>query len=212
MTSTAYRQSSEARPDALKIDPENRLLWRVPVRRLEAEIVRDAMLAVAGTLDLSMHGEPVGTETKSSGEIVPKEDTKGGRRSIYQLVRRSAPQTILNAFGAPAMEINCTRRSPYTSVTQALALMNGEFVGSHAEHFARRVLKYAPANDRAALEHAFRLALARSPASSELDMLLTFLERQALHYMNVDPETRRLRIYADLCQTLLSSNEFMYVD
>jgi hypothetical protein len=212
LTSTVYRQESAARQDGLAMDPENKLLWRMPPRRLEAEIVRDAVLEAAGTLDYKMFGEPVETHTKPSGEVVPVDDTCGGRRSVYQLVRRSLPQSFLNAFDAPVMEINCTRRVTSTSATQALALMNSEFITAQAGHFAKRVLKESPGSDENRVRYAFRIALARTPAGSEMDRLLTFLEKQAGRYTDVNPSTRTERAYTDLCQALLSTNEFIYID
>ena len=215
MASTVYRQRSQAHAEGLAIDPDNKLLWRMNPRRLEAEIVRDSMLAVSGTLDPKMYGQPVKTETKATGEIVPEGDAIGGRRSIYQIVRRSAPQSLLEVFDAPIIEVNCPERSTSTTASQALALMNSEFVGSQAELFARRVLKEAPPFspvDADTVEYAFRLALSREPISGERQMLLAFLEQQVEQHAELSGEAKVLRIYANLCQSLLNTNEFVYVD
>jgi hypothetical protein len=216
VTSSTYRQASTARPEGVAKDPENQWLWRMPPRRLEAEAVRDAVLAVAGTLDGNMYGEPVSTETKKSGEVSPVAEGKGGRRSIYQIVRRSAPQNFLNAFDAPVMEINCVRRVRSTSATQALALMNGDFVTAQAEHFAKRVLEKAPVEaDRgykATVRYAFRLAFGREPAADELDTSASFLHRQEKHYSNLNASEQQLRAVSDMCQSLISANEFIYLD
>ena len=211
LMSSAYRQSATARADGLLADPENRLLWRMPPRRLEAESVRDAVLAVSGHNDPKMFGEPVRTLTKPSGEVAPERETGPGRRSIYQLVRRSAPQSLLNAFDAPVMEVNCARRVTTTSATQALALMNGEFVTAQAGHFARRVLEQ-PGEDRGQIRYAFRLAFSRDPNPEELDRLLTFIRAQEVFYRDEPEAGRRWRVYADLCQALLGANEFIYLD
>ena len=216
VTSSVYRQASAARPDALAKDPENQWLWRMSPRRLQAESVRDAVLAVAGTLDQTMYGEPVATETKKSGEVSPAGEREKGRRSIYQIVRRSAPQNFLNAFDAPVMEINCIRRSRSTSATQALALMNGDFVTAQAEHFAKRVLKEstAEADGRytGTMRRAFRLAFGREPVPDELDNSASFLHRQSAHYSDLNSSERSLRALSDLCQVLVSANEFIYLD
>ena len=93
--------------------------------------------------------------------------------------------------------------------------MNGEFMAAQAEHFARRVLRERPPAamaDSSSIEHAFRLAFARNPSAHEKDMLMTFVERQAQRYAAAGAETRRLRAYANLCQSLLSANEFIYID
>ena len=111
------------------------------------------------------------------------------------------------------MEVNCTRRAAYNSASQALTLMNGEFIAAQAGNFARRVLRERPpAADSSSIEHAFRLAFARNPSVREKDLLMTFVERQAQRYASADAETRRLRAYANLCQSLLSANEFIYID
>jgi len=209
--SAAYRQSAAARLEGLAADPENLLLWRMSPRRLEAEAVRDAILAVAGQLDERMYGESVKTETKPSGEVAPVGDEGPGRRSLYHVVRRSAPQSLLNAFDAPVMEVNCSRRAVSTTATQALALMNGDFVTAQARHFARRVLA-ARADDAEAAREAFRLALGREPTGAEADSLFTFLRRQAAHYAGEAESARRHMVFADLCQALLGANEFLYID
>jgi hypothetical protein len=216
VTSTVYRQSSVARREGIESDPENRWLWRMTPRRLEAEAVRDSILAAAGTLDERMFGEPVPSETRKSGEVVVRGETQQGRRTIYQLVRRSAPPDFVNAFDAPVMEINCIRRARSTSATQALALMNSEFISAQAEHFARRVLSETgvagSTGDGPRVRQAFRIALARAAEPEEADLLASFVERQRLHYKDRPAEEQRLRAYADLCQVLLGMNEFVYLD
>lgn len=160
-------------------------------RRLEAEAYRDAVLSVSGSLDETGYGPPVESETKTSGEIGAKSET---RRSIYLEVRRSAPQTLLNVFSAPVMEVNCARRDSYDSASQALTLFNSQFIAAQAERFAARVR--AEVSDNTA-QHAFRLAFARPPTPREADHLATFLASNSLQ---------------SLCHALLASNEFVYID
>jgi mono/diheme cytochrome c family protein len=210
--SAAYRQSASSRADGLAKDADNKLLWRMSPRRLEAESVRDAILTAAGRLDATMFGEPVRTVTKPSGEVVPEKEIEDpGRRTVYQLVRRSAPQSLLNAFDAPVMEINCARRVATTSATQSLAMMNGEFVTVQAGHFAKRLLSVA-GEDSERIRQAFRIALGRDPSATEADRLLTFLRTQAAFYTELPEAERRQRVYSDLCQALLGANEFISVD
>jgi hypothetical protein len=163
-----------------------------------------------------MYGEPVLTETKKSGEVSSSEELKNGRRSIYQIVRRSAPQNFLNTFDAPVMEINCIRRGRSTSATQALALMNGDFVTAQAEHFAKRVLAKVPAEAdgvyTSQVRYAFRLALGREPTADELDMSASFLNRQRKHYSELSSNDQVLRALADLSHVLMGGNEFIYLD
>jgi hypothetical protein len=90
--------------------------------------------------------------------------------------------------------------------------MNSEFITAQAGHFARRVLRESPGSDENRVRYAFRLALARTPTGSELDRLLTFLQKQAGRYIDMNAFTRSERVYTDLCQALLSANEFIYID
>jgi len=212
VTSAAYRQQSALRPDAAAKDPENRLLWRQRPRRLEAEAVRDAVLYVSGSLDPTMYGESVPIATQGTGEVVVAGEEGKGRRSIYVLVRRSQPVHLLDAFDAPIIETNCTRRSPSTTATQALALMNSTFVTAQGKHFAERVLAAPAEGDGQRIDAAYRLALSRSPSPVERARMLDFLGAQRLHYTNTAGENGEKRAWADLCQTLLSANEFVYLD
>ena len=215
MTSTAYRQESISRGVALKADPDSVLLWRYTPRRLEGEVIRDAVLAVSGTLDLKMYGEPVPAKTKPNGEVVPSEDPQSGRRSVYQVVRRSAPQSFLQVFDAPVMETNCTRRVNSTSALQSLAFMNSEFATRKAELFAQRVLKEAPpesGDDARTVKRAVELAFARPPRDGEVENMIAFIRKQSGKYPSLTGEALTKRVYADLCQVLISANEFVYVD
>jgi len=214
VTSATYRQASRHRPEAARRDPENRLLWRYSPRRLEAEAVRDAVLAVSGTLDPAMYGEPVGNEVRPTGEIVATGEEGRGRRSLYLLVRRSMPVSLLNAFDQPVMETNCTRRVVSTTPTQALALMNSGFLAAQAGHFARRLQVEHPGDVAARVDRAYRLAFARPPTAAERQAALAFLAAQtALHETEgraaAAAETAAL---ADFCQALLGSNELVYLD
>ncbi|HLK56909.1 MAG TPA: DUF1549 and DUF1553 domain-containing protein, partial [Chthonomonadaceae bacterium] len=234
VTSAAYRQASAFRPEAARLDPDDRLLWRQRSRRLEAEGIRDSMLAVAGTLDPTMYGEPVGEDIRPTGEVAPVGEENGGRRSLYLLVRRSRPVTLLNTFDAPVMETNCTRRTVSTTATQSLALMNSNFVDKQARHFAERVIKEASSSTKtsvvsppspiygegeggggkARVTLAYRLAFNRMPSPKEQAATLTFLQQQSARYRASGKPASEAEIQAltDFCLVLLSSNEFVYVD
>jgi hypothetical protein len=163
-----------------------------------------------------MFGEPVGNDIRPTGEIVASGEEQGGRRSIYVLVRRSMPVTFLNSFDQPVMETNCTRRTPSTTATQALALMNSSFVASQAGHFARRLEKDCgtEAKDRQVVERAYSLALSRMPTGAELGDALTFVRTQSEMYVHEGKAAADARTAAlsDFCQALLSSDEFVYLD
>ncbi len=217
VTSTVYRQASGHVPGAARVDPENRLLWRYRPRRLEAEAIRDSVLAVAGSLDQRMFGEPVGLDARGSGEVAGTGEAAGGRRSVYLTVRRTQPVTFLNVFDAPVMETNCPRRVVSTTASQALTLMNGSFLASQGAAFARRVLPPAAcggADAAAAVERAFALAFGRPPAGIERTEAAQFLRDQEARHAagGRPPDQARLAAWSDFCRALLSSNEFVYVD
>ncbi len=227
MTSTAYRQSSRRpAPDA---DPDNRLYCRMALRRLDAEAVRDAILAVGGTLNGKMFGPAVPVIEDEVGQFVLGIENLNGenrpgpviplrgeefRRSVYVQVRRSRPLAVLDTFDLPAMEPNCTGRSSSTVAPQALMLMNSEFIVAHADHFADRVRREAGADPRAQVAHAWRLAYGAAPSAEDVSDAAAFLAAQAAHFRakaakGADPGRLAL---ASLCQVLLGSNRFLYVD
>jgi hypothetical protein len=195
MTSRAYRQSSQRDPAKQAIDPENRLLGRMPVRRIEAEALRDATLAASGMLNPKMFGEPVPVKQDDVGQVVVGVDTNDSagrptgkvvalhgeefRRSVYVQVRRSQPLAILETFDAPRMEPNCDARSASTVAPQSLLLMNNEFVITHARHFAARVRGEAGTDPRAQVTRAWRLAFARSPSDYETARAVELIAQQA---------------------------------
>jgi hypothetical protein len=146
MMSTAYRQSSLPRQmagvDPRSLDAGNAYYWHFPVRRLEAEILRDRMLAVSGKLDGAQFGPAAPVDEDFVGQVVVKDDVP--RRSIYLQARRTKPVSFLTAFDAPVMTLNCERRVPSTGAPQALMLMNSEFVLKRAGLLAARLRSETP--------------------------------------------------------------------
>jgi hypothetical protein len=225
LTSSTYRQSAtppvsppsqggekEGVAAASKVDPENRLLWRQRLRRLEAEALRDAVLAVAGNLNPEMFGPPVLMQRQRDGEVTTPADASGNRRSIYLQVRRSQPLTLLQVFDQPVMETNCTHRPVSTVSSQALTLLNSDFMVRQAEAFAARVAKENPADAGA---YALQLAFARPAREPERARLKAFLEAQTERYVQLragSPEEAWRRALVDLCQMLLCANEFAYIE
>jgi hypothetical protein len=243
LTSTAYRQSSRRNERGDLRDPDNQLYWRKPVQRLDAEVIRDAVLATSDALNRSMYGPPVPVRPDVHGQIVVGVDKTEGdnkmpvevalkgeefRRSIYIQVRRSRPLAMLHAFDAPVMEVNCERRQPSTVPTQSLMMMNSQFVLDQAARFAQRLHTEA-SDDRARVARAWLLAFSREPSEQEMSDAAKFLSRQVGH-LKALPEkkeekpkkeektkpapklTPELQALANLCQALLSANEFLYVD
>jgi mono/diheme cytochrome c family protein len=193
VTSTAYRQNSARTPEGDAADPDNLLLSRMNVRRLDAEIIRDSVLSASGSAFGRMFGPPVPVREDAVGQIIVGVDTKVGanepgaevpiggeefRRSLYIEVRRSKPLAILRAFDAPVMETNCDRRIASTAAPQALMMMNSEFTLKEASRFAARLKRDAGNDPRKQLVLAFELAFCRPPDAAELDQSLAFLQMQ----------------------------------
>jgi hypothetical protein len=235
MLSRAYRQSSARTPEAEKLDPDNRLLARMSVRRLEAEAIRDAMLTVSGQLNLKEFGPPVPVAEDSEGQIVIGANFIDGngiaqvskvaageefRRSVYLQVRRSRLLSVLDTFDLPAMEPNCEVRTCSTVTPQSLLLMNSDAVRLAARGFAERIAKEAGDDTTARVHRAWQLALGRVPTTDELARAVAFLERQTAALTPVaadnaakpDPAVAQVGALATLCQVLYGGNEFLYID
>ena len=211
MFSTGYRQASFRAPAlearAVAVDAKNRLLWRANLKRIEAEVVRDSILAVAGSLDPRPGGPPVMLTKPSSGlSLVQRgpHPTSQHRRSIYLLARRVYPLKFLEIFDSPVVPVNCTNRPQSTTVLQSLALLNSQFVVSQAGLLAGRVRGWAGGDPASQIRWAYRLTLAREPADDELAACRQFLDDQA-------PDAAENNALRDLCQMLLCTNEFLFV-
>ena len=219
LTSSVYRQSSTPRPEAARIDPDNRLLARYPLRRLDAEAIRDAMLAVTGELDDRQGGPYVPTDRNDSGEVVVDESAAGAtRRSVYLQQRRTEITSLLEVFDAPSIVTTCTRRVPSTIPLQSLSLMNSDFIIARAQKLATRLERECKAAlegqaDRdARINQAFLLTIGRAPDPDERNAARRFLETQPSRYPGLaEPECRH-RALADFCQMILASNAFLYIE
>ena len=181
MTSSVYRQPSTPRPEAARIDPDNHLLARYPMRRLDAEAIRDAMLAVTGDLDERPGGPYVPTDRNGSGEVVVNESNAGAaRRSVYLQQRRTEITSFLEVFDAPSIVTTCTRRMPSTIPLQSLSLMNSEFVTGQAQKLALRLERACKAVAEpsaqidAHISQAFLLAIGRATRCKRAHRLTTF--------------------------------------
>jgi hypothetical protein len=188
-------------------DPENKLLWHSSRRRLEAEEMRDSMLAVAGRLNLKMGGPsimvPVDKELtnllyKPSQWDVAKDPSEHDRRSVYLIAKRNLRVPMMEAFDAPDLQISCARRESSTHAPQALELTNGEFANQMAEAFAARLTKEAGSDPKRIATRAWELATGRAPNARELALSAQFLNGQ-----------RPLREFA---LAVLNLNAFAYVE
>jgi hypothetical protein len=221
VTSTAYRQTSRLDPAVRQADPDNVLLSRMPLRRMDAETLYDSVLQVAGRLDLTQFGPPAEVEVSPEGEIIAKGSNQGWRRGIYVLQRRKTPLTMMEVFDLPPMAPNCIERRQSTVPTQALQMMNSEVLREHSRYLSGRLID-AFAEDRdKQIEGLYLRALSRSPTSEEMKVakegLLTLEKQWGSHLESTKYEapkvsTARWFALAGLCQSVLSSADFLYID
>ncbi|MCL4219058.1 MAG: DUF1553 domain-containing protein, partial [Candidatus Hydrogenedentes bacterium] len=198
MTSATYRQSAAIDEAKMAIDDQNRLIWHFPRQRLEAEIIRDAMLAVSGTLDDTMYGP---------GTLEPHD-----RRSIYFMVKRSKLIPMMTLFDAPDATQGLGERATTTIAPQALLMMNNDLVRKCAANFAARVCPDAETQTDAVVREGYRIALGRAPDETELADSMAFIEAQTASYAEAGNENPKAAAIQDFCQVLMSLNEFVYID
>ncbi|MGD9648070.1 MAG: PSD1 and planctomycete cytochrome C domain-containing protein [Pirellulales bacterium] len=224
VTSAVYRQTSTAAGDAgaaaMAADPENQLLWRYPLRRLDADALRDSMLAASGELNDEMFGPYVPTKRLPDGNVVV--DAKGAeaaRRSLYLQQRRTQVLSLLEVFDAPGMVTNCTRRDSSTVVLQSLSLLNADFVVERSAAMAARLAREAGDSVGERISLGFLLAYGRGPTADERAAAEQFVAEQQEHYTaeNADKSDKKKVdaeefAWRDFCQMLLASNGFLYVE
>ena len=210
----AWQMSSRPTADGDRVDPRNLLLHRATLRRLEAEAIRDQMLAVSGRLDGTMFGPSAKVHLTGfmEGRGRPKESGPldgGGRRSVYLEVRRNFLSPMMLAFDAPQPFNTMGRRAASNVPAQALILMNDPFVVQQAGLWARRVLEdRSLATPELRIDQMYRSAFARPPTGVELSEATRFVEAQraTLGVGGDDP-----RVWADLAHVLMNVKEFIYV-
>lgn len=206
-----YRQSSSLPPvkaEAVrKLDPDNRLLSRFPLRRLDAETLRDAMLAISGELDRRVGGPYIPTRRTPEGVGVDESRADARRRSVYMQQKRTQVATFLELFDAPAITATCSVRNVSTVPSQALALLNSDFARRRARAFAERLRQEGGPENESRLSLTFRLAFGRPPRDDEKAAAERFLEMQQKLYTGKDALASA---WTDLCQMLLASNAFLY--
>ncbi len=214
--SRTYRQASTFKPDAFQIDPENRLLWRMSKRRIEAEAMRDAMLSVSGELDLqrprgSLVGRLIGDRPISLVGLdkrLPRDLDGAVHRSVYLPVMRDRLPDVLEVFDFAEPSLVTGKREATNVPTQALYLMNSPFVHQRAVAMAKR-LQRETQNDQAFVEKAFQYCYGRPPTSDELTRVSQFLEPSGHETQSTGDRFARL---TSCCQALLSTAEFRVLD
>jgi hypothetical protein len=215
MSSRTYQQSSTVPPQAALIDPENHLLNHFPVRRLEAEEVRDALLHVAGSLDTTFGGKTI---PRRNREFVfnhtSKDFTTYGstRRALYLPIIRNNLYDLFQQFDYPDPSTSTGLRNSTVVSPQALLLMNSDLASDAARAFAQRLAKLSSDNVQR-LRAAYRLAFAREATDDDLHRAQNFLitTNAALNSSQQDAEKREQQAWAQLCQALMMSNEFIYL-
>jgi len=239
MNSSTYRQSSTVRPEHEKLDADNALLSRMELRRLEAEALRDTLLAVAGELDLTPFGPADGVEKRDDGLVTSVRSEKGWRRSIYILQRRSQRLTLLENYDLPPMSPNCIERTESVVAPQALHLLNNAMIHDLSVAFARRVQREVGGDRQRQVERVYRLVLQRAPESQEIHEATAFLAvatakwEQAAAEKSVvtgageqveqsDEKTEDVEKHSDLapsaralanfCHAMMNSAYFLYID
>ena len=199
LTSSVYRQSCESDEARASIDRENKRLWHRPRRRLEAEAIRDAILAESDLLDDRLYGP---------GRL----DEGHRRRSLYFTVKRSQLMPSMTVFDAPDGTTPVADRPQTTIAPQALLLMNNSHVREAARQFAIGLLPIAMKSPEDAVRTGYLDAVSRQPTSDELANSVAFLGQQKESYLTVDPHGRLLQSLEDFCQVLFCLNEFIYVE
>ena len=200
LLSSTYRQSGQLDPKAAKIDVDNQLLWRFPPRRLEAEVVRDSMLALSGKLNPALGGPSFRPFTVSNYgsdfyQLIDKDTPEFNRRTLYRMGVQSARNPLLETLDCPDPSTKTPRRTVTTTPIQALTLMNDSFVLRQSRAFATKVINEAGSTPEAWVAHAYTLAFGRPPTPIERSRALTHLKAHPLD---------------SLCWALFNSSEFLY--
>jgi hypothetical protein len=231
MTSRTYRQASAFDATAQKADPFDKLLWRFPPQRLEGEVIRDSMLAVAGKLNAEIGGPsifpplPDGMPKPRGGWDATEDPAEQVRRSVYIFVRRNNRYPMMQAFDMPDTHESCARRSTTITAPQALSLLNDEQTVEWAKALAERVVARAGNDQGRQVDEAFLLTYSRRPDGFEKDTALTFFDSQRKviaerldagepisqlekSVEGLDPAGAAALV--DFCHALLNSNEFVF--
>lgn len=219
LTSATYQQQSRVTEELAAIDPDNRLWSRMPLRRLDAESLRDTLYEVSGKLNRRQFGPGDPVEARADGLVTAAGGIAGSRRSIYMLQRRSQPLTILADFDRPAMSPNCVARVESTVAPQALHLLNSRMVHELSRSLAERVMQSAGSDRPMQVAVVHRLVLGRAPDETELReglaglAQLESLWRESLGGDQADKSSDAVRRALDsYCHAMLNSAALIFVE
>jgi hypothetical protein len=198
---------------AAQVDPQNKLLHRMPIRRLEAEAIRDSVLALSGRLDRKMFGPGVLPHLTPFMEGRGRPGSSGpldgdGRRSVYINVRRNFLTPMFLAFDFPIPFSTTGKRSVSTVPAQALTMMNNPFVVEQARIWGKRVIEEKAAGNAERVTRMYQTAFSRPPSKTELAEALQFVETQDRQYGTKDDQ----RSWGDLAHVLMNVKEFIFVN
>ncbi len=222
MNSETYKMASAFyQPTDMAKDPTNVYLWRFPIRRMEAEIIRDAVLDASGDLNLQAGGPaffpsiPLSVradQPRGTWELT-KEGPDTWRRSVYAYVKRGLKYPMFEVYDLPDLNTTCERRAVSTVPTQALTMLNNEFMLMQAARFAQRVILEAGWDFGGAVTAMYRIALSRDPTSKELETNVAFLTKQRDQELNAGAAGKQASLDAitDLAHVVLNLNEFAYI-
>lgn len=207
VTSRSYQLSSEVTASNLDRDPENIYVWHYPRRRLEAEALRDATLAVSGQLDLTpgeAHPFPGWHVKKYSLNSPFQQEYETNQRSVYLMTQRLFKHSYIGLFDGPDTNSSMSQRGASSVPSQALFLMNSEFEQAQATSFAKRLLS-EPASTEKRIDHAYQLAYGRSPSASEAQEIGVYLEAYTA-------SSSEEEAWTSVARAILTSNEFFFID
>lgn len=218
VSSDTYRRASQATPELLTRDPDNRWLARMPLRRMDAEVLRDSLLFVAGQLDETPFGPPDDVQVQPDGLVTTTKTDRGWRRSIYVLHRRTKLPTLLESFDSPQMGPNCLQRGESIVAPQALHLLNDAAVHEWARQFAERVWREAAGTTLDRVRHIHRIAFGREPSDEELEIALETIHQLEQEWSTKPATTApaadeaAMQALTNYCHAIINSAAFSYID
>ncbi len=226
MASATYRQSSQLTPAHENLDPENRLFSRAPLRRMEAEVLRDSLLFISARLEERPFGPPDKVNVRADGLVTSAGTERGWRRSLYVQHRRKQLPTLLETFDLPQMNPNCIDRADSTVATQALLLLNNRMVRELADTFAERVIAEVGSEPDRQIAQVYQVALGRPPNRTERRLSSETLARLTAEWTsrlasqlqqnnnktNATQPQAAERGLGNFCHAVMNSAAFLYID